>query len=544
MKMNVFNTIEELLNAKEGEQYQFKEAKTRFDSNEAARCCCALANCGGGKLVFGITDKRPRQVVGSRAFEQPERTRKGLIDKLHVMVDFQLYDHEGKRVLVFNVASRPIGLAVQVDGVTWWYEGDSLIPMPEEIRHKIYEETGFDFSGSICERAKLSDLDPSAIEAFKAKWIARIKTDPDKTGLVNRLDSIDGEQLLRDIGAIVEDGITFAALVLFGTAAALRMHLAQAEVIFEYRPSNRPGPAAAREEFRVGFFAFFDKLWELVNLRNDKLHYQDGFFVFDIPAYNERVVREAILNAVSHRNYQLSGSVFVRQYRDRLEIESPGGFPHGITRENIVFRQAPRNRLIAEILSRCGLVERAGQGMDLIYELCIREAKSLPDFLDSDDYLVRLKLDGNKIDENLLAFFRNIGESVTSSLSTEELLIISSLYHGRELATGLVQHLPRLLKLEIIEYDAQSGYSIYHGKKNPNGSLSGSLNENGSLNDAEKIILVLLRSDPKLTRKELADQTGRPERTIQRAMKSLQDKKIIEREGSKKAGYWRVLRRS
>ncbi|MDR1070406.1 MAG: ATP-binding protein, partial [Gracilibacteraceae bacterium] len=55
--MSIFNTIEELLNAKEGEQYQFKEAKTRFDSNEAARCCCALANCGGGKLVFGITDK-------------------------------------------------------------------------------------------------------------------------------------------------------------------------------------------------------------------------------------------------------------------------------------------------------------------------------------------------------------------------------------------------------------------------------------------------------------------------------------------------------
>jgi ATP-dependent DNA helicase RecG len=121
--MRGFITIEELLEAKEGEQFQFKEAKTRFDSNEAARCCCALANCGGGKLVFGISDKRPRQVVGSKAFDQPERTRKGLIDKLHVMVDFQVYEHEGKRVLAFDAASRPIGLPVQVDGVAWWYEG-------------------------------------------------------------------------------------------------------------------------------------------------------------------------------------------------------------------------------------------------------------------------------------------------------------------------------------------------------------------------------------------------------------------------------------
>lgn len=117
--MHTLLTIEELLEAKEGEGIQFKGAKKRFDMNEAARCCCALANCGGGKLVFGITDQRPRRVVGSNAFEQPERTRKGLIDKLKVMVDFQLYEYEGKRVLLFDVAGRPLGLPVQVDGVAW-----------------------------------------------------------------------------------------------------------------------------------------------------------------------------------------------------------------------------------------------------------------------------------------------------------------------------------------------------------------------------------------------------------------------------------------
>lgn len=55
--MSYLETIQELLEAKEGEYVQFKEAKRRFDSGEAAKCCCALANNGGGKLVFGITDK-------------------------------------------------------------------------------------------------------------------------------------------------------------------------------------------------------------------------------------------------------------------------------------------------------------------------------------------------------------------------------------------------------------------------------------------------------------------------------------------------------
>ena len=148
--MPYLESVQELLDAKEGEYIQFKEARNRFSFEDAAKCCCALANNGGGKLVFGITDKRPRRVVGSRAFDQPERTRMGLIDKLKINVDFQLLDQEGKRVLIFDVKSRPIGLPVQCDGVAWIYEGDTLKPMPEDMRRRIYEEIGVDFSGTIC----------------------------------------------------------------------------------------------------------------------------------------------------------------------------------------------------------------------------------------------------------------------------------------------------------------------------------------------------------------------------------------------------------
>ncbi len=58
--------------------------------------------------------------------------------------------------------------------------------------------------------------------------------------------------------------------------------------------------------------------WELINLRNDRQHYQEGLFVYDIPTFNERVVREVVLNAASHRNHQLSGSVFIQQYLEAL----------------------------------------------------------------------------------------------------------------------------------------------------------------------------------------------------------------------------------
>lgn len=445
-------TIAELLAAQEGEQVQFKEAKRRFDFEEAAKICCALANCGGGMLVLGITDKRPRRIVGSEAFLQPERQRKSLMEKLDVMVDFrELYDDD-RRVLVFEVDKRPLGLPVQVNGVAWWYDGDSLIPMPETVRRRIYEESGVDFSAMICSQATMSDLDESAIEAFRDRWI-------EKSGN-KRLATLSQEQLLRDAAAITDDGITYAALVLFGTREALQRLLPQAEIVFEYRSSEASGPAAQREEFRVGFLACYDRLWELVNLRNDKQHYQEGFFVLDIPTFNERVVREAVLNAVSHRNYQMSGSVFIRQYPDRLIVESPGGLPLGVTVENILDRQSPRNRRIAELFALCGLVERSGQGMNLMVELSVKEAKALPDFSGTDDHFVKLTLNGIILDKRMLSVIGQIGNERMESLATADFLVINALYHDMEVPEHLRSRLGYLAEMGIVEQISRGRYVL------------------------------------------------------------------------------------
>ena len=114
--------------------------------------------------------------------------------------------------------------------------------------------------------------------------------------------------------------------------------------------------------------------------RNDIQHFQEGLFVLDIPTFSERVVRESVLNAVSHRDYQLGGSVFIRQHPRRLILESPGGFPVGITEQNILDRQLPRNRRITDIFAKCGLVEkgvveRFGRGRGVKYILSRRYYK-------------------------------------------------------------------------------------------------------------------------------------------------------------------------
>ena len=159
----------------------------------------------------------------------------GLIDKLKINVDFQLYDYEGKRVLVFDVKSRPIGMPVLYEGVAWIYDGDTLCPMPEDMRRRIYDEIGTDFSGKICEGATFDDLDETAIENFRSNWI-------EKSGN-KQLATRSRHQILIDCGAITDEGITYAALILFGKNEALTRFLPQAEIVFEYRSSEASGPA-------------------------------------------------------------------------------------------------------------------------------------------------------------------------------------------------------------------------------------------------------------------------------------------------------------
>ncbi len=254
--------------------------------------------------------------------------------------------------------------------------------------------------------------------------------------------------------------MTYAALILFGKNAAIIKYLPQAEIIFEYRSSEASGPANQREEFKVGFFACYDRVWELVNLRNDKQHYQEGFFVFDIATFNERVVQEAILNAVSHRNYQFGGSIFVRQFRDRLVVESPGGLPFGITLDNILDRQLPRNRRIAEILSLCGMVERSGQGMNLMFELSVQEAKPLPDFTGTDDFFVIVTLNGLIIDKAMLSVINRIGEATMESMSTDDFLVIDMLYHERPLTKKTQSRLNRLIEMGVVEHIGRKKYVL------------------------------------------------------------------------------------
>lgn len=446
--MITLEQIEQWLAAREDEHVEFKEARNSCSFDELTRYCAAIANEGGGHVVLGITPKLPRRVVGSQAFLDLPGAVQGLLQKVHLRIEADEVPHPDGRVVVFTIPPRPIGTPLEVGGTYWMRAGESLTGMTHDRLKRILDEAVPDFSAEVCPRATFADLDPTAIETFRSLWRR-------KSGNA-ALDGLPQVQLLEDAGLLAGGAVTYAALVLLGTQKALGRLLAQAEVVFEYRSNEEPGPANQRVEFRQGFLLFFDELWGLINLRNDQQHFSDGLIMRYVPTFNEDACREAILNAVAHRDYRSGASVFVRQYPRRLVVESPGGFPPGITEENLLYRQNPRNRLLATSLARCGHVERAGQGADRMFRLSVIEGKPLPDFTHTDEHGVFLTLHGTVKDGQFVKFLEKATAGTGVAFGLNELLVLAHVHDCERLPERLGHALARLLDLGVVERVARN----------------------------------------------------------------------------------------
>lgn len=427
----------------EGEHLEFKEAKNNYSFDKLAHYCCALANEGGGKMILGVTNSPPRRVVGSSAFRNLDKVEGDLYQRLRFRARVEEIAHPDGRVLVFDCPARPLGVALRVDGVYWMRVGENLTAMSDDKLREIFAEGQPDFSKDISRGATEQDLDAAAVEDFRQRWMQKSKN--------QKLAAIPRAQLLNDAELMEGDKLTYASLILFGTKQALGKYLPNAEVVFEYRSQEASIPSQQRENFREGLFLIYDRVWELVNRRNDLQHYQEGLFVHDIPTFNEGVIREALLNAVCHRDYRMPESVFVKQFQKQIQFISPGGFPEGVTPENCLYRQAPRNRRVAEALERCGMVERSGQGFDKIYSVCIREAKPLPNFAGTDDYQVCLQLSGVVQDPAFIRFLEKIGAAVQQPFYVDDLLVLDLLRQEKPVPAGLAERLEPLRECGVIE---------------------------------------------------------------------------------------------
>ena len=145
-----------------------------------------------------------------------------------------------------------------------------------------------------------------------------------------------------------------------------------------------------------------------------------------------------------------------------LEITNPGGFPYGVNIGNLLtVNSSPRSRLMAEVIEKTGLIERSGQGVDLMFSNCVKEGKPLPDYSASDDYQVDLRLYGVIPDEAFFLFVKEIqhNKEVANRLNAFDWLTLHYVKEGKA-DSGYEESLGKLLKLGLITKDTYYRYVL------------------------------------------------------------------------------------
>lgn len=464
-------TIEKLKKLKESEdKVEFKKGEggnisydggSKTKPSDRRRCILgyvtALCNEGGGYLVIGMTDNYPHEVVGTK---QSMGSIGELESKIYTDTGirplvYELFEKD-KRVLIIEVPSRPAGKVFKFEDVTLMRVGEELKPMSDEVYLKIIQEQEPDFSEQICEGLTISDLDNQAIAILKKKYALK-QNNP-------HFKSLPDYQVLSDLHLSLNGKLTNAALILLAKKEKIQEKIPQAKVMLEYRNNESQIPFDNRIEFSQPFFILIDELWNTINLRNGSFPIQDGAYIFDIPYFNEEVIRESINNAISHRDYRKSSEIVIKQFPQRLDVINAGGFPAGVTIENLIKTPStPRNRLLADILQKTGIVERSGQGVDKIYFNTLSEGKAEPDYSKSDFFNVILKLSAIIEDRAFALFIDSIQNElpINEKISVLEILTLTKIKNKVSKKELDYEQVNRLLEKKIIEKRGKTN-AIYY----------------------------------------------------------------------------------
>ena len=414
-------TIKELQNMRESEDHvEFKRGDrgnisyngAHKDTPKDRRRCIlgyvvALCNEKGGRLVIGMHDDFPHKVMGTQQAENAMgQLESDIYRDLGIRPDiYELFDEDNKRVLVIEVPSRPAGKVYKYEDVPLMRVGEELKPMDDKTFLSIIQEQEPDFSEQYCSEATMDDLDVNAIKIMKEKY-ARKQNNPS-------FMSISDTQALSDLKLICNGKITNAAILLVGKESSIEHFFPQAKVMLEYRKAEPQIEFNRRFVFGQPFFILIDKLWATINLYNDSVPIREGAYIFDIPYFNEMVIRELVNNAFAHRDYRKNSEIVIKLYPARMDVINAGGFPYGVTLENLLtVPSTPRNRLLADVLAKTGIVERSGQGIDKIFLNTLAEGKAEPNYSYSDDFQVVAVLYATIKDAGFASFVQNIQQGL------------------------------------------------------------------------------------------------------------------------------------
>lgn len=552
--------LHDLIAAGETLAVEFKgEEKAPLNDRELVETVVCLANRTGaepGYLLVGVEDDG--RITGARprhgATTDPDRVAALIAGRtrpaLSVSVGVVSLQNAGILAIEIPPTRHPFGTS---DGVFLRRArgGDgrpACLPMDIPAMQSLQSDRGLlDPSAQVVTAARWEDLDPLEFERFRRS--IRERRGRSDESLIDLSDL----ELAKALGVVEANGsvraVRLAALLLFGREDLLQRLVPTHELAFQVL---RGLDIEVNDFFRWPLLRVMEEVESRIRARNREQELMVGLLRVGVPDYPERALREAVANALIHRDYQRIGAVHFQWHPERIEISNPGGFPEGVRLDNLlVTAPRPRNPLLADACKRAGIVERTARGIDTIFYEQLRNGRLAPSYARSDTVTVVIVIPGGEAN---LDFVRLLVTEAQAgrSLGLDDLLILNALWQERNVDTAEAARLTqkpetetratlhRLVEAGLVEERGEKRGRTWHlsaAVYRALGDRAAYVRQRGfEPLQQEQMVLQYVEKHGRITRKEAAELCRISSPQAYRLLDRLAEQGLLAREGERGRG--------
>jgi ATP-dependent DNA helicase RecG len=491
---------------------------------------CGFANAIGGIIYIGIDDKG--EVTHLASYEKllediPNKIR----NSMGIICNVQLEDKLGKKYISIKV--NPYSVAVSLRGRYYYRTGSTKMELTGvELNEFLLKKAGKTWDDVVEEGATIKDIDE--------KSIAKFIQDSNEKGRMPETKGLSAFQILEKLQLTDGRKLKRAAIVLFGKDPNRFYPNVQVMI-------GRFGNDSTDLKFHEIIEGnLVQMLAEVQTQLNHKFLTRPVDFVgmqrVEKDEYPVAALREMLLNALVHRTY-MGAHIQLRVYDDRLSIWNEGGLPFGLTLEELKgeHNSRPRNPKIAKACFMAGYIDTWGRGTLKIYNSCAVHGLPVPDIMEKDGgFMVVLY----KVSHDEIA-------SKTSGVTVgqiEQFLAEFGTLESRKKIDSETNKELLLNNFELLSDYFRTNYGLTSDKlQDKFGIASGKLQESFRKASGKPLpnwflILEIVAIYPNINAEDISEIIGVSERTIYKNFNELQEKKLIERIGGRKDGFWQIIK--
>lgn len=349
---------------------------------ELAKDCIAFANAVGGTLKIGIEDGHELPPVEQRVpSELPDLLRRKLAEKTVNVIGLPnvVTAANGGQYIELTVP-RSLAVASTTDGRYYLRVADQSKPVTgDDVMRLASERAALPWETQISLQIPRSEADAAKVNEIVEGLRAsdRVKSsvkEKTQNELLDHYFLAQGEYLT-NLG-VLSVGKQFQRAQLI-TAPVLQF--------IKFDDHGQKVNKIVWDDHALSPMELIEAVWREVPDFKESYELPDGLFRQSVPAFDEIVVRELLVNALVHRPYTQRGDIFLNLHPDRLEVVNPGLLPLGVTPQNVLHTTVRRNEHLARLFHDLKLMEREGSGFDKVYEVLLSQGRPAPELAERHD---------------------------------------------------------------------------------------------------------------------------------------------------------------